>query len=61
MSISSGGFVIFMERDDIIYWARALRTVASLSKGLTLDIGVPLVLSYSRSRLILVLATASSA
>ena len=52
-----------MDRDDIntIRWARALRTVASLSNRLTLDIGVLLVLSSSYSRLILVLAVVSSA
>jgi hypothetical protein len=52
-----------MDRDNpnTIRWARALRTVASLSNRLTLDIGVLLVLSSSYSRLILVLAIASSA
>ena len=46
---------------NAIRWARALRTVASLSNRLTLDIGMSLVLSCSYSRLILVLAAASSA
>ena len=41
--------------------ARALRTVASLSNKLLLDTRVSLVLSSSYSRLILVLAAASSA
>ena len=53
----------FADRDDAntMRWARALRTVASLSNGLSLDIGVSLVLSSSCSRLILVLAAVSSA
>ena len=61
-SISNGGSVTFIDRDDVntIRWARALRTVASLSNKLSLDIGVSLVLSSPRSRLILVLAVASS-
>ena len=46
---------------NAIRWARALRTVVSLSNRLILDIGVSLVLSYSRNRLILVLAVVSSA
>ena len=46
---------------NAVRWARALRTVASLSNRLTLDIGVSLVLSYSRNRLISVLAIVSSA
>ena len=61
-SISNRGSATFADRDDIdtIYWARALRTVASLSNKLSLDIGVSLVLSSPYSRLILVLAIASS-
>ena len=43
-----------------ICWARALRTVASLSNRLSLDIGVSLVLSSPRSRLISALAAVSS-
>ena len=52
-----------MDRNNAnaIYQARALRTVVSLSDGLTLDIGVSLVLSYSRNRLISALAAVSSA
>ena len=60
-SISSGGSTTFTDRNDAVRWARALRTVASLSNKLLLDIGVFLVLSCSRSRSILVLAAASSA
>ena len=60
-SISSGGSTTFVDRDDTIRWARALRTVASLSNELSLDIGVFLVLSCSRSRLISALAATSSA
>ena len=41
-------------------WARALRTVASLSNELTLDAGVSLALSSSQSRSISVLAAVSS-
>ena len=53
----------FTDRNNInaIYWARALRTVVSLSNRLMLDIGVLLVLSSSYSYLILVLAAVSSA
>ena len=52
----------FVDRDNTntIYWARALRTVASLSNRLSLDIGVSLVLSSPYSRSILVLAIVSS-
>jgi hypothetical protein len=52
-----------MDRDDpnAVRWARALRTVASLSNGSSLEVGVLLVLSSSYSRLILVLAAISSA
>ena len=52
-----------MDRDSpsTIHQARALRTVASLSNRSSLDIGVFLVLSNSRSYLILVLAIISSA
>ena len=52
-----------MDRDNpsAIRQARALRTVASLSSRSSLDIGVFLVLSSSRSRLISVLAITSSA
>jgi hypothetical protein len=46
---------------NTIRWARALRTIASLSNRSLLDIGVLLVLSSSYSRLISVLATISSA
>ena len=46
---------------NTIRWARALRTVASLSNRLLLDIGVSLVLSSPYSRLILVLAAIRSA
>ena len=60
-SISSRGSATFADRDDAVCWARALRTVASLSNKLSLDIGVFLVLSCSHSRLISVLAAASSA
>ena len=51
-----------MDRDNInaVRWARALRTVASLSNKLSLDAGVSLVLSSPYSYLILVLALASS-
>ena len=51
-----------MDRDNpnTIRWARALRTVVSLSNKLILDIGVSLVSSSSYSRLISVLTTASS-
>ena len=51
-----------MDRDNpnTIRWARALRTVASLSNRLLLDIGVFLVLSSSYSRLISALAVISS-
>ena len=45
---------------NTIRQARALRTTASLSNRLTLDIGVSLVLSSFCSRLILVLAAVSS-
>jgi hypothetical protein len=52
-----------MDRNNpnTIYWARALRTIVSLSNRSSLDIGVLLVLSSSYSRLISVLATISSA
>ena len=52
-----------MDRDNanIICQARALRTVASLSNRLLLDIGVFLVLSSSCNRLISALAAISSA
>jgi hypothetical protein len=52
-----------MDRNNTntIYWARALRAIASLFNRLLLDIGVSLVLSSSYSRLILVLVTISSA
>ena len=52
-----------MDRDNpnTIYQARALRTVASLSNRLSLDIGAFLALSSSRSCLISVLAITSSA
>jgi hypothetical protein len=46
---------------NTIRWARALRTIASLSNGSLLDIGVLLVLSSSYSRLISALAAISSA
>ena len=46
---------------NTICWARALRTIASLSNGLLLDIGVFLVLSSSRNYLISALAATSSA
>ena len=46
---------------NIVYWARALRTVVSLFNRSLLNIGVSLVLSSSYSRLILVLAAISSA
>ena len=61
-SISNRGSITFIDRDNTntIHWARALRTVASLSNRLLLDIGVSLVLSSPYSRLILVLAIASS-
>ena len=45
----------------MVHWAKALRTVASLSNGLLLDIGVSLVLSSSRNYLISALAAISSA
>ena len=50
-----------MDRDNIntICWVRALRTIASLSNRLSLDIEVSLVLSSPYSRLISVLAIAS--
>ena len=62
-SISNGGSTTFADRDNpsAVRWARALRTVASLSDGSSLDIGVFLVLSNSRSRSISALAIASSA
>ena len=61
-SISNRGSTTFADRNDAnaIRWARALRTVASLSNRLLLDIGVSLVLSSPYSRLILVLAIVSS-
>ena len=60
--MSNRGSATFIDCDDvnIIRWARALRTVASLSNKLSLDIGVSLVLSSPRSCLISALAVASS-
>ena len=57
------GSITFTDRDNpnAVYWARALRTIASLFNRLSLDIGVFLVLSCSYSCLILVLAAISSA
>ena len=51
-----------MDRNNAntIRWARALRTVASLSNRLSLDIEVSLVSSSPYNRLISVLAIASS-
>ena len=51
-----------MDRNNTnaVRWARALRTVASLSNRSSLDIGVSLVLSSPYSRLISALAVASS-
>ena len=62
LSISNRGSTTFTDRDNAnaVRWARALRTVVSLSNRLLLDIGVSLVLSSPRSRLISVLAAASS-
>ena len=61
-SISNRGSATFADRDNTntIRWARALRTIASLSNKLLLDIGVSLVSSSPRSRLILALAAVSS-
>ena len=61
-SISNRGSTTFVDYNDAntIHWAMALRTVASLSNRLSLDIGVSLVSSSPCSRLILVLAAASS-
>ena len=61
--MSNGGSATFADYNDAntIRWARALRTVASLSDGSLLNIGVSLVLSSSYSRAISVLAAASSA
>ena len=63
LSVSNRGSTTFVDRDNAntVYWARALRTVVSLSNKSSLDIGVFLVLSYSRSCSISVLAAASSA
>jgi hypothetical protein len=60
--VSNGGSATFADRDDVdaVCWARASRTVASLSNELSLDVGVSLVSSSPRSRLILALAAASS-
>ena len=62
LSISNRGSATFTDHNNpnTIRWARALRTVVSLSNRLSLDIEVFLVLSSSYSRLILVLAIASS-
>ena len=60
-SVSSGGSTTFADRNNAVRWARALRTVASLSNKSSLDIGVFLVLSYSYSCLISALAAISSA
>jgi hypothetical protein len=62
-SISNGGSTTFADCDNpnTICWARALRTIASLSNRSSLDIGVLLVLSSSRSYLISALAATSSA
>ena len=51
-----------MDRDNAntIRWAKALRTVVSLSNKLLLDIGVSLALSSPYSRLISALAAVSS-
>ena len=53
----------FADRNNpnAVRWARALRTVASLSNRSSLDVGVSLVPSSSYSRLISALAAASSA
>ena len=61
-SISNGGSTTFADHDDTnaVRWARALRTIASLSNRSSLDIGVSLVLSSPYSCLILVLAIVSS-
>ena len=61
-SISNGGSATFADYNNAntIRWAKALRTVASLSNKSSLDVGVSLALSSPYSRLILVLATASS-
>ena len=61
-SISNRGSITFADRDNTnaIHWARALRTVASLSNRLSLGIGVSLVLSSPYSRLISALAITSS-
>jgi hypothetical protein len=52
-----------VDRDsaNAVRWARALRTVASLSNGSSLDIGVSLVPSSSYSHLISAVAAISSA
>ena len=62
LSISNRGSITFADRDDAnaVRWARALRTVASLSNRSSLDIGVSLVSSSPYSHLILVLAIVSS-
>ena len=62
-SISNRGSATFADRDgaNTIYWARALKTVVSLSNRSLLDIRVSLVLSSPYSRLISVLATIRSA
>ena len=61
-SISNRGSTTFADHNNTntVRWAKALRTIASLSNKLSLDIGVSLVLSSPRSRLILVLAAVSS-
>ena len=61
--MSNGGSATFADHDgpSAVRWARASRTVASLSNGSSLDIGVFLVLSNSRNRLISALAVISSA
>ena len=63
LSASNRGSATFIDRNNsnAVCWARALRTVASLSNRLLLDIGVFLVLSSSYNRLILALAAISSA
>ena len=60
-SVSSGGSTTFADRDNAIHWAKALRTVASLSNKSSLNAGGFLVLSCSRSHLISALAAVSSA
>ena len=51
----------FADFNNVVCWARALKTVASLSNGLSRNAGVFLALSSLCSCLILALAVVSSA